>query len=156
MLDLVKICNSIKYATSPPKKQLLQQKHFSEKEKLSSWRVCPKRKCTAVDRTEDKCARLQVEQKKRISYYWSSTIVPMKYNAHEEISRYFFFWVLMQPCCSLTTSVLLQSQKLQKAAACILSPVPWYVYVCTTLHSIKQKGKDRGSLFSFVLSCHCH
>ena len=115
-----------------------------------------KRKCTAVDRAEDKCARLQVEQKKRISYYWSSTIVPMKYNAHEEISRYFFFWVLMQPCCSLTTSVLLQSQKLQKAAACILSPVPWYVYVCTTLHSIKQKGKDRGSLFSFVLSCHCH
>lgn len=30
------------------------------------------------------------------------TIVPMKYNAHEEISRYFFFWVLMQPC-SFTT-----------------------------------------------------
>ena len=29
------------------------------------------------------------------------TIVPMKYNAHEEISRYFFFWVLMQPCCHI-------------------------------------------------------
>ena len=62
MLDLVKMCNSIKYATSKSKKVASVAKTlFRKGETLEFWRVCPKRKCTAVDRAEDKCARLQVE-----------------------------------------------------------------------------------------------